>query len=121
MIYGEPRYTKDLDIVIGTDSEELVAFRNALQQFGFPMSDEAVKELAEPNRMVKIGHPPARIDFLNQLKGVEFSTAWENRTILPIDGIDVCFISLPDLIVSKRATGRPQDLIDLKNLESIKG
>jgi predicted nucleotidyltransferase len=34
-----------------------------------------------------------------------------------IDGQDVAFISLEDLILAKRAAGRPQDLLDLKKLE----
>jgi hypothetical protein len=29
------------------------------------------------------------------------------------DGLEVCFISKKDLIAAKRASGRPQDLIDV--------
>jgi hypothetical protein len=33
-----------------------------------------------------------------------------------IDGVEVCFISLSDLKVNKRAAGRHKDLDDLENL-----
>lgn len=117
MLYSEPRYTKDLDIAIGTSPDEIRAFRTALEALGFPMADEAAEDLSRPNRMIKIGHPPARVDFLNQIDGVDFSAAWERRKVVDIDGVEVPFISLPDLIAAKRAAGRPQDLLDLEKLE----
>ena len=34
-----------------------------------------------------------------------------------IDGIEIQFISLDDLITNKNAVARPQDLIDVENLQ----
>lgn len=117
MLYTEPRYTRDLDLLIGTSPEGLDSFRLAFEEFGFPMSDEAAAELAQPNRMIKIGHPPSRIDVLNQIDGVDFDDAWERRNTVLIEGVEVPFISVEDLIAAKRAVGRQQDLIDIIELE----
>lgn len=118
MIYSEPRHTKDLDIVVGTHLSDLEGVRQALEEFGFPMSDQAHGELAQPNRMVSIGRPPARIDILNSITGVDFDEAWEARHDVDVGGNFVPFISKAHLIQAKQATRRPQDLIDLDLLLS---
>ena len=117
MLYTEPRYTKDLDVVIGVTEPDLSAFEKALEAFGFPLTPEAIVELRKPNRMISIGRPPARIDVLNELSGVDFNEAWDRRHVVDIEGEPVSFLSLQDLIAAKRAAGRPQDLLDLKSLE----
>jgi predicted nucleotidyltransferase len=105
MLYTEPRYTKDLDVVIGTQPEELEGVRRALEEFGFPMSDDAAAKLALPNRI------------LNEIEGVPFDEAWHRRGVIDVEGVQAPFISLQDLIAAKRAAGRPQDLLDLAELE----
>lgn len=41
---------------------------------------------------------------------------WNRRVIVPIDGMPVPFISLPDLRAAKAAAGRHKDLDHLENL-----
>ncbi len=116
MLYSEPRYTKDLDIVIGTNPEDIEAVRTALEDFGFPMSDEAAEQLAMPNRMISLGRPPFRIDILNQIEGIDFPEAWGRRNVVDVEGVQASFISREDLVASKRAAGRKQDILDLERL-----
>lgn len=117
MIHAEPRYTKDLNVFLAPDFENISRFCEALTEFGFPLSEEASKELALPNRMISIGFRPSRIDILNALTGVEFDSAWPGRLEIEVDGVNVSFIGLKELIETKRASGRPQDLIDVQELE----
>ena len=120
MVYAEPRYTKDIDVFLAADADNVARFRTAMQEFGFPLSDEAAVQMSQPNRMISIGHPPSRIDLLNDLSGVEFDGAWSARNVVEIEGLAVPFIGLESLIDAKRAAGRPQDLIDLGELEKVK-
>jgi len=53
-----------------------------------------------------------RVDILMGIPGIEFERAWERRAEVDFDGLTVPFISKEDLITAKRASGRPQDLID---------
>lgn len=46
------------------------------------------------------------------IPGVPFDQYWKRREEVDFDGLKVVFISKQDLIASKRAAGRPQDLID---------
>lgn len=119
MFYTEPRYTKDIDVFIGTTEEDLKNFRAALEEFGFPMTDQALEDLQQPNRMISIGHPPSRIDFFNEISDVTFEDAWRKRKQVDFDGQSITIISLEDLIQNKTASGREQDLLDLKNLNKI--
>jgi predicted nucleotidyltransferase len=116
MLYADPRYTKDLDIMVGVSEADLLAVRKALHEFGFPMSDEAADELLLPKRMISIGRAPSRIDLLNELEGVDFEAAYSRRNIVDFGGVSVPFISKEDLIANKLAVGRPQDIQDLKRL-----
>jgi predicted nucleotidyltransferase len=46
------------------------------------------------------------------IPGIDFSKAWQQRVEVDFDGLVVKFISREDLIAAKKASGRPQDLID---------
>jgi hypothetical protein len=47
------------------------------------------------------------------IPGMEFEVAWQRREEVDFDGLLVKFISRSDLIAAKKASGRPQDLIDV--------
>ena len=59
-----------------------------------------------------MGVPPIRVDVLMGIPGINFDDCWDRRVEVDFDGLNVIFISKQDLIYSKRAAGRPQDLID---------
>jgi hypothetical protein len=65
----------------------------------------------------QIGVPPNRIDIVTSIDGVGFQDAWPGRTATVYGDQAVPVIGLADLIRNKRASGRPQDLLDLEILE----
>ena len=117
MLYTEPRFTKDLDLLISIEIKNATAVYNALKEFGAPLADLTVKDFSQEGYFYQIGRPPMRVAILMSIPGVKFSSAWSRRKRLIIDGIEMNFISKEDLIASKKASGRSQDLIDVKNLE----
>jgi hypothetical protein len=67
----------------------------------------------------QIGQPPARIDLLQHIDGISFDEAWENRIEGLLDGeIRTLVISRDDLIRNKLASGREQDVLDVKKLRA---
>jgi hypothetical protein len=46
------------------------------------------------------------------IPGGNFEKPWQNRNEVDFDGLVVPFISKQDLITTKKASGRPQDVID---------
>jgi hypothetical protein len=110
--YAEPRFTKDLDVWIGTDLENAQAIYKSLREFGAPLAGLTEKDFSEEGYFYQMGIPPMRVDILMGIPGVDFENAWKNRNEVDFDGLIVYFISKKDLIDSKKASGRPQDLID---------
>jgi hypothetical protein len=67
----------------------------------------------------QIGQPPARVDILQHIDGISFDEAWENRIEGLVDGeVRTVVISKDDLIQNKLASGREQDILDVKKLRS---
>jgi len=115
MKYGEPRYTKDLDVWVNNSPENSARLVAALKKFGAPIEHDGITAETFTGTQVvyQIGIAPVRIDILNAITGVGFSHAWRKRVAGTIFGVPVHFISLDDLVTNKRALGRSSDLIDL--------
>lgn len=63
------------------------------------------------------------IDILSRIDGVDFEDAWERRVEATIDaemGQTAFFLSSADLIASKLAAGRPQDLADAAAVQAAR-
>jgi predicted nucleotidyltransferase len=110
--YAEPRFTKDLDVLISTDTANAEAVYNALHEFGAPLAGLTPKDFSEEGFFFQMGMPPIRVDVLMGIPRVNFEDCWGRRMEVDFEGLKVVFISKNDLIASKRAAGRPQDLID---------
>jgi hypothetical protein len=111
--YTEPRYTKDLDLWIKADSDNAVAVYKALQDFGAPLAGLDADDFAHEGYFYQMGMAPVRVDILMSLTGLQFVDAWDRRVHVDFEGVPTFFISLQDLITTKQALGRPQDVIDV--------
>lgn len=117
-VHAEPRATKDLDIFIQSDEENSKAVFRALAQYGAPLDHLTPSDFMDGTTF-QIGQPPARIDILQHIDGVTFDQAWENRIEGLVDGqLQAAVISRDDLIRNKLATGREQDVLDVKKLRA---
>ncbi len=116
MKYSEPRFTKDLDILIATDEQNAKDVYCALKEFGAPLENLTQKDFTQKGYFYQMGRPPLRIDIMMSIPGIEFDDAWKNREIVRIGDIEMFFISLSDLIQAKEASGRLQDKIDIEKL-----
>jgi len=116
MKYTEPRFTRDLDLWISTDEENSKAVFAALKEFGAPLKDLTPHDFTQKGYFYQMGNPPFRLDIMMSIPGVEFESAWEHREEVLLEELTIPFISRADLIKTKEASGRAQDLIDLEEL-----
>ena len=65
--YAEPRYTKDLDILIRPSLENAKKAWAALERFDAPLTDISAADLTNPDLVYQIGVEPNRIDVLMSL------------------------------------------------------
>ncbi|MBW1769465.1 MAG: hypothetical protein JRJ65_20760 [Deltaproteobacteria bacterium] len=117
--YAEPRYTKDIDILIENSHENADNLIKALQVFGFTDTALSQKDFLESGQVIQLGVAPVRIDILTSIKGIDFRNLWKNRVAGRYGDIKVWFISKNDLIRIKRISGRKQDIADIEKLEKI--
>jgi len=118
-IHGHPRYTGDLDFWIGHDPDNAAKVLDALAAFGFGGLGITLADLSTPGQVIQLGYPPARIDLLTSIDGVEFASAYVARLELAVDGLLLPFIALEDFRKNKLATGRLKDLADLESLDAL--
>lgn len=116
--HAEPRFTKDLDILVRASQENARRVFQALRAFGAPLSGLTEKDFEQENHWYQIGTPPVRVDILMSIDGVKFEDAWLRRVESNIGDVPALFISKEDLIATKTAAGRPQDILDVKTLAS---
>ncbi|MCP4446133.1 MAG: nucleotidyltransferase family protein [Myxococcales bacterium] len=116
--HGHVRATKDIDVWIRASSTNAPRVIAALKAFGAPLSSVSESDFAEGGLVFQIGVAPVRIDILTEVDGLDFGEAWTNRVETAF-GEQPCFVlSKEDLIKNKRASGRPQDLVDIERLEN---
>lgn len=116
--HAKPRYTKDIDVFIAPDRENARKLVIALEEFGFSEAALKIEDFAEEGRIVQLGFPPSRIDLLTSIDGVNFAEAWQGKAEGHYGSTAVWYIGRAELIRNKRASGRPQDLLDLEWLEA---
>ena len=74
--------------------------------------------LSEDN-IIQLGYEPYRIDILVAIEGLEFEETYKFKINIEKDGLEINFIGIKELIQSKKAAGRLQDLADAEQLENI--
>lgn len=115
-LHGCPRFTKDSDLWLRDQPDNLANTRTALRRFGAPSSVIDALGSAQPLDVLWMGVPPARIDLMKGVPGGDFDRAWGGRCVVRVDGVAVNLVGREDLIELKLASGREQDLVDAKNL-----
>ncbi|HET7711096.1 MAG TPA: nucleotidyltransferase [Thermoanaerobaculia bacterium] len=116
-VHGYPRATKDLDIWVRPDPGNARRVWEALVAFGAPLHDVNADDFATADTIYQLGVDPIRIDLITSTEGLSFEEAWKRRVSAEIDGMRYPVIGREDLIRTKRAVGRPQDLVDADRLE----
>jgi len=105
-----------LIVWIAADPENASAVYAALKAFGAPLANLTADDFTHRGYFYQMGRPPLRVDIMMSIPGIEFEEAWKNREVIELDYLKIPFISRSDLIKAKKASGRPQDKIDVEKL-----
>lgn len=115
--HGKPRYTGDLDIWINISATNAEKMLRVMKDFGMDALGFEKDDFLQPGYISQIGYPPLRIDILNSIDGVLFDEAYENRQKVKADDLDILYIGLNDLLKNKKASGRKQNIADVKEIK----
>ena len=116
ILYGVPRTTFDLDILIDATSENAQRLLDALLDAG--MGTASLTNVDEIlSNEITIFKDRVRIDVQTITPGLRFQDAWKHRKTMKYQGQSCYVASLGDLISSKQAAGKDIDLEDVRLLE----
>ncbi|MBI2871474.1 MAG: hypothetical protein HYY14_07205 [Candidatus Omnitrophica bacterium] len=116
IFYSEPRFTKDLDIWIPAELNDPRSVYKALKFYGAPLKGVRPGDFQDQSVILQIGIAPVRVDILIKVPGVSAIEAWKHRRHSRYGKIAINIMGLDELILSKKASGRPQDKLDLARI-----
>ena len=117
VLYGVPRATFDLDILIEPTKENAQRLLNALGEIGFGTAKMTSAEDIVATE-ITIFTDRIRLDVQTSTPGIRFDDAWRQRVTMTYEGQAFEVVSLADLVQSKTAAGREIDLEDVRILTS---
>lgn len=126
--WGVIRGTKDVDIVPDPDEENLLRLATALSEMGgqvhtgasFVSTPFGLAAALKGDDRVLVQTRLGDLDVVRGIEGVlDYGALAEDATAVALLGTVVKVCSLEHLRAMKRAAGRPQDLVDLADLEAI--
>jgi hypothetical protein len=116
ILYGVPRATFDLDILIESTPDNAKRLLDSLSDAGLGTASLTdVKEVL--SNEITVFKDWVRIDVQTVTPGLNFQEAWKHRETMTFQGQTFYVASRKDLISSKRASGRDIDLEDARLLE----
>jgi len=115
---GLIRATEDVDILIAENPLNYQKVITALSRLPDGAAAELVPEDFAENSLVKIADE-IEVDVGIRAWSVTYAEAFPNAQKTSDEGVEIPYLSLPDLIRSKQ-TPRDQDRVDLENLLRLK-
>lgn len=114
--HAKPRFTKDLDVWVDPDLDNIERANAALADFGspYPLSPDNADEI------LQLGLPPNRIDLLLSTGNISFADAWARREEAPYGEAQACWIDIDTLIEIKRQIDEPRHQEDVRVLEAVR-
>ena len=119
------RATEDTDLLVPADEGNVAPLRSAFTQL-----DARVRVTGEPPSGAELANAAhlrldttaGMVDLLREGDPpLDFSAGFDDRLTVELDGVELPVAGLALLTTLKRLAGRPQDRVDLEELERIHG
>jgi predicted nucleotidyltransferase len=121
--YGYNRTTGDIDILIEDTLDNRRKLRKTLHEIGIGDFPQIESRQLIPCWIDFALGPGLRLDIMTSVKGLDkepFDELYKDSETTNIRNIPVRFIDFKHLIITKKATNRPKDQLDIDELEKIK-
>ena len=132
-IYGIPRMTADIDILIDFEESNVRKFEKALEDLSFasliPISLNSLldgkyrAQMIEQKNLIAYSYYNTQSNFMNVDILIDvpmsFEEMWDRREQRNVDNTAIYIVSLAHLIEMKRYANRQQDVQDILMLEKL--
>jgi predicted nucleotidyltransferase len=122
--HGAVRATKDVDVAVATDAENVARVTALVERWqatnpdGTPLRSTALA----PGGVLALRTPHCFVDILSEQRlPAPFADVLARSDVKRIDGVAAPICSLADLVAMKRAAGRGGDELDLQRLREAHG
>ncbi|MDT7879797.1 MAG: DUF6036 family nucleotidyltransferase [Candidatus Hydrothermia bacterium] len=133
-LYGIPRTTIDVDIMIELNNDNILNLINCFKANGFrfrqPIDEKKLtdkeyrKQLKEEKNVIvlTLENPNNPIEVLDLFidNPIDFNKAYSRKKILKVDDFEIYIASIEDIIEIKKISNRPIDISDIENLKLLK-
>lgn len=133
-LYGVPRVTQDIDLIISTSKSNIVKINAVLKSLGYvprlPVNPEdladsdKVKDWIENKNLKAFSFYHKRDNYkvvdIVLVHPLDFEKSFENKTVKKVKGIEIYLASIDDIIKTKEFGGRTQDFSDIEMLKKVR-
>lgn len=117
IFHAKPRYTKDIDIWVDSDPENMESVNKALSEFGSPYLISLPVNIKE---ILQLGIAPNRIDILFNIQGLSFDKVWGKKIRSTYGEVITNWIDIDSLILAKQSIDSPRHKEDVRVLLKVK-
>jgi len=117
MIHGEPRFTQDIDITLGVDTDQKEEIIKIARKLGLEPVPYMTDDFINRNALLTVEDKDRRIevDFIFSFMPYE-RQAIGRAVKITFEDTYVRFASVEDTIIHKLFAGRPRDIEDVKGI-----
>ena len=115
LLYGEPRFTRDIDIALGIDIDQRKRVMTAFEKTGFVPRPKDLDKFVQETSVMPLEHSESgiRLDLIFSFSPYE-RNAIDRANFVELDDVKIAFASVEDVIIMKLFAGRPRDMEDIK-------
>ena len=117
LLYGEPRLTRDIDVTIGEDISRLPDLLRTVDDTGLTPLPDDVESFVRKTMILPVHHEDTgvRVDFTFSLSPYTIEAIARAHKVA-MEGQEVAFTSVEDLVIHKVIAGRARDLEDVRSV-----
>lgn len=133
-LYGVPRITQDIDIVVAMSKENILKITSLLKGLGYiprlPVNPDdlanhdKVKDWIENKNLKAFSFYHKKDNYkvidIVLVHPLDFEKSFINRTVKKAKDIDIYLASVDDIIKMKEFSGRTQDFSDIEMLKKVR-
>lgn len=117
LIHGEPRLTRDIDVTLGLDVDDMKKLLDSAKEMNLKPLPENIESFVTETMVLPCLEEESgiRVDFILSFSPYE-RQAIERAVMVKIEDNDVPFASVEDLVIHKLFAGRPRDIEDVRGI-----
>ncbi len=117
LLYGEPRLTKDIDITLGIGADKLEIIIELAKSLKLSILVKDPETFVQKTMVLPVLDEKSgiRADLIFSNSAYEQS-AMKRVNRITLEGLEINFASLEDVVIHKMVAGRPRDIEDVKSI-----